>query len=379
MAKSSFYDVSQRYSGEGGAERYFAERRWPNGVTCPQCGCADTVRGVQAKRNRQLWYCHAITCKAMFSVTSGTIMEFTKLPLQKWMMAYHMMGSSKHGISSRQLARMLGVTVKTAWHLSHRIRATMTSSSAPFRGIVETDEAYIGGKVKGHGRGFRGNKVAVQTIVKRNTSKKQHDGLAQTVMLRNGQKVDGRSVGAKLRQFTEPDETSLMTDESPIYTQVGRSFAEHHTVNHKQEEYVRVEPDGTIATTNSAEGYFSNLRRKIDGTHHHTSKKHLPRYLEESDFNYNNRELPDVERTEAAIGQMEGRRLHLYKPTSGRGESLIDHKERELVETPPLFREPEAYDDSEGETDPRWAQGTRVPRATGAQVHDESGDSEDED
>jgi transposase-like protein len=373
---TSFYDVVRQHPDEASAERYFIQKRWPNGITCPRCGYADTVRGVQAKRNRQLWYCHAVTCQAMFSVTSGTVMEFTKLPLQKWMHAYQIMSSSKQGVSALQLARMIGVAYRTAWHLSHRIRATMTSNPAPFTGIVETDETYIGGKHKGHGHGFRGNKIAVQTIIRRNTSKRNRDGQAQTMALNNGQKVDGRAVGAKLRIHTDPAETILMTDESPIYTRVGKSFAEHHTVNHKQEEYVRVEPDGLVATTNSAEGYFANLKRKIVGTHHSTSKKHLPRYLEENDFNYNNRGVSDVERAEAAIGQMEGRSVRLYKPRHGGGDSLYDHKEGEEVEGPPLFRGPQVHDESEGEPDPRWAQRAGVQLS--GNVHNESEDTDED-
>jgi transposase-like protein len=131
-ANSSFYSLTERYSDEAGAERYFIERRWPNGVTCPRCGTDDVLRGVQTKRRRQLWYCHNSACDAMFSVTSGTVMEFTKLPLRKWLMAFHLIGASKKGISSHQPARMLGVTVQTAWHLSHRIRETMVENEQLF-------------------------------------------------------------------------------------------------------------------------------------------------------------------------------------------------------------------------------------------------------
>ncbi len=158
----------------------------------------------------------------MFSVTSGTVMEFTKLPLRKWLLAFHLIGASKKGISALQLSRMLKVTYKTAWHLCHRIRATMTENSQMFTGIVETDEMYSGGKRKGRGRGYRGNKVAVQTIVKRN-EEGEHVGRAQTMALNNGQKVDGRTVGAKLRTHTNPEETILMTDDSNIYDAVGRT------------------------------------------------------------------------------------------------------------------------------------------------------------
>jgi hypothetical protein len=251
-------------------------------------------------------------------------MEATKLPLRKWMMAYHFIGASKQGISSLQLARMLHVSYETAWHLAHRIRGTMAVNSQHFSGIVETDETYVGGKRKGRGRGYRGNKVAVQTIIQR------ADGaglpsLAQTISL-DRPEVDGRTVGAKLRTHTEPTETLLMTDESQIYERVGRGFMDHRTVNHKQEEYVRLDADGVVVTTNTAEGFFANLKRQLIGTHHSTSKKHLPRYLEEFDFKYNTRDASDVVRTEAAIGNIEGVRIRLHKAADGKGESLYDRR-----------------------------------------------------
>jgi ISXO2-like transposase domain len=250
-------------------------------------------------------------------------MENTKLPLRKWLFAFHIIGSSKKGISSLQLSRMLRVSYKTAWHLAHRIRATMTQNSQFFTGVVETDETYIGGKRTGVGQGYRKNKMAVQTIVKRNSRRGRHDGKAQTIALNNGQKVDGRTVGAKLRTHTDPSKTVLMTDDSTVYDRVGAGFSDHHSVNHRMKEYVRHDPDGHLATTNSAEGLFANLKRQIHGTHYHTSKKHLPKYLEEFDWKYNRRTSDDGAITEEAIGQIEGKKLPLYKPAKG-GESLYD-------------------------------------------------------
>lgn len=322
MKRGNFYSLTEEYATEASAEKYFIDQRWPGGnVRCPECGSDQVGRGRQKSRKRQVWFCRA--CKGQFSVTSGTIMAFTKLPLRKWLLAFHLMGASKKGVSSLQLSRMLNVAYNTAWHLSHRIRDTMGIEPEHFTGIVETDETYIGGKRKGRGRGYRGNKIAVQTIIRRN-SFDEHDGKAQAIALNNGQKVDGRTVGAKLRTHTDPAKTILMTDDSSIYDAVGKNFAEHHSVNHSQEEYVRRDPDGHLVTTNSAEGLFANLKRQITGTHHHVGKKHLPKYLQEFDHKYNNREMTDTEITEAAIGNIEGKSLKLYKSTSGRGESLFD-------------------------------------------------------
>lgn len=319
--ETSFFQLTAQYPDEASAERYFIARRWPNGVNCPRCGSVDVQRGAQPGRNRQLWNCQ---CGKQFSVTSGTVMADTKIPLRKWLFAFHIIGASKKGISALQLSRMLGVEYKTAWHLSHRIRETMVNDSQKFTGIVETDETYIGGRRTGRGRGYKGNKVAVQTIVQRSGEGRQH-GKAQTIALSH-EPVDGRTVGAKLRQHTVPGKTVLMTDDSPIYTRVGERFKDHHTVNHREKEYVREDWDGHLATTNTAEGLFANLKRQINGTHHHTSQKHLPKYLEEFDFKYNSRQKTDGERTEAAIANIEGKRLHLYRPASDKGKSLFDGK-----------------------------------------------------
>lgn len=331
----SLFELTERYPDEASAIQYFESHRWSDGVVCPDCGSVTTYI---CSRSRRLPLHKCKDCGEQFTVTSGTIMEHTMLPLRKWLFAFHLIGASKKGIPARQLARQLKVTVKTAWHLAHRIRATMKQDNQVFDGIVESDETYIGGKRKGRGRGYRGNKIAVQTIVQRTpkrgsgsgsgrkNSRAAPVGQAQTIALRpEDGKVDGRTVGAKLRTHTDPENTVLMTDESPIYDRVGQGFAEHHTVNHSEDEYVRLDSDGHLAHTNTAEGLFANLKRQITGTHHHTSKKHLPRYLEEYDYKYNTRDQTDGARTTAAIKSMEGKRVTLFKTESG-ADSLYDRK-----------------------------------------------------
>ena len=316
---ASFDELTEKYPDELSAVRYFQERRWPQGVTCPSCASRDVFQGKQVRRRRQLWRCRS--CDRRFSVTSGTIMDSTKLPLRKWLFAFHLIGASKKGISSLQLARMLRIDYKTAWHLAHRIRATMHEADVRrFSGIVETDETYIGGAPRYHGQPKK--KVAVQTIIERNRGKRK--GQARTFAL-NSDRPDGRAVGAKLRKHTDPGRTVLMTDDSPIYDAVGGHFAEHHAVNHSAKVYSTKAPDGHIATTNSAEGYFANLKRQIDGTHHHTSEKHLPRYLAEHDFKYNTRDENDIDRGEAAIENIEGHSLRLFKSKKGH-PSLFDRE-----------------------------------------------------
>jgi len=291
-------------------------------------------------------------------------MADTQLPLRKWLFAFHIIGASKKGVSALQLSRMIGVKYQTAWHLCHRIRATMTKNDQIFSGIVETDEMYAGGVRRGHGKGYVANKASIATIIQRN-SEDQHDSQAQTTAFPH-EKVDGRTLGPNLQKHTIPSETVLMTDTSPIYNRVGKGFSDHHTVNHKAKEYVRQDADGHLATTNTAEGYFANLRRKIDGTHHHVSKKHLQKYLEEQDHGYNHRTKTAVERTEAAISAIEGKRLYLHKPASGSGESLFDGKRNELRRKPkrPVKKTKSTKDAPAA----RAPMATPVPRRTAAQA-----------
>lgn len=323
---ASFYELTAKYPDEPSAVRYFEERRWPQGVTCPSCSSREVFQGKQPHRRRQVWRCRK--CDRRFSVTSGTVMDSTKLPLRKWLLAFHLIGASKKGISSLQLARMLRVDYKTAWHLAHRIRATMTEAEIRrFSGIVETDETYIGGAPRYRGQAKK--KIAVQTIIERNRANRK--GEARTFAL-NSDRPDGRAVGAKLRKHTDPPRTVLMTDDSPIYDAVGGHFAEHHAVNHSNKVYSEKALDGHIATTNSAEGYFANLKRQIGGTHHHTSEKHLPRYLAEHDFKYNTRDESDIDRSEAAIENVEGKPLRLFKSKQG-DPSLFDREANEPAQS----------------------------------------------
>ena len=333
LPMGSIYDLLEQYPDEKACERYFIEKRWPNGVYCPKSDCESSdVYDCHSARRLKMWKCRK--CQHKFTVTSGTVMAGTKLPLRKWMIAYHEMGSAKKGISSRHLARKLSIGLRPAWHLGHRIRATMADDSQLFSGTVESDEAYLGGRRRRHGRGYRGNKVAVQTIIKRGqaTTRRDRDlargheySKAQTVVLNPTDSVDGRTVGAKLRKHTIPNKTVLMTDESPIYDAVGDVFREHHTVTHKAQQYVKQEEDGHLAHTNTAEGYFGNFKRQVDGTHHHISKRHAQRYAEEHDHKYNHRNKDDTAIAEAAIANMEGKRVKLFKSKASGGDSLLPY------------------------------------------------------
>lgn len=307
LNKLTFVELVTRFPTEASAIEFLEAVRWGGEACCFRCGCVDVSR-VESKRQRPLWYCTG--CKRQFSVTTGTVMEDTKIPLHKWLMAIHLMCASKKGISSLQLHRMLGITRRSAWHLSHRIRQAMTDMVAPLlTGTVEVDESYIGGKVRGRGHGYRGNKTAVVAMVER-------DGRAHTHVMPEAS-VTRAKTDELLTDHIHEDAT-LNTDESGLYKEIGGYFAHHDTVNHGEEEYSLRDPrTGRRKSTNAVEGYFGNLKRQIDGTHHHVSAHHLHRYVHEFEFKYNSRKSNDGKRTVLATARIEGRRLTLFKNTIG--------------------------------------------------------------
>ncbi|HYL34199.1 MAG TPA: IS1595 family transposase [Stellaceae bacterium] len=302
------------FTNEEQAREALEAVRWPNGPVCPHCGAVDRQAKVDGKKHRPgLHYCNH--CKSTYTATVGTVFERSKISLSKWWMACHLMSSSKKGISAHQLHRMLGVTYKTAWFMSHRIREAMKQMNpAPFGGdgkVVEADETYVGGKDKnkakskrGHRKGRAGvaTKEAVYSLVERGGDVRSfHVG-----------KVTGDGLRQILTAQVKRD-TSLMTDEASTSMWVGREYPKHQTVNHAADEYVRGE-----AYTNTVEGYFSVLKRGIVGTYHHVSPQHLSRYLAEFDFRYSNRSavgVSDAERAERLIKGVEGKRL-TYRRTN---------------------------------------------------------------
>lgn len=343
---ASFIKLTAQIPDEASAIRYVESVRWPDGVWCPRCGSFGVKRS--SRPNRPLeWVC--FDCGKQFSVISGTVMQATKLPLRTWLIAWHLMASSRKGISARQLQELLDIRqYRSAWHLAHRIRKAIEQNpnAPPMKGIIETDEVYIGGRRKHMGRGYRGNKVAVQTILQRGRFKtrkikggkkrSRFDGgglvergvseghsIARSVILHpDAERVDGRTLGAKLRKYTDPSRSRLMTDESPAYLAPGSDYLSHERVHHKKGDYAHVDPkSGRLVSTNEVEGFFANMRRQISGTHHHTSKQHLPRYLTEFDFKFNKRELSGGDRMLATMRNAEGKRLTLYKSEEG-GDAL---------------------------------------------------------
>jgi transposase-like protein len=283
--------------------------RWPNGPFCPHCGNADRAKIAKGQGNAHragLHYC--AECNGQFTVTVGTVMERSKIPLSKWLLAMHLMGASKKGISALQLQRMLGITYKSAWFMCHRIREAMIPEKrGPIGGqnrVVESDETLIGGKAKNRAYATKEpKKHTVLTLVDR-------DGDSHSFHVANVKAKTLREAIVK----TVDRKSHFMTDELASYENVGREFAGHSTVNHSANEYVRL---GGFAHVNTAECRFSLMKRAVFGTHHSISEAHLPRYLAEWDFKWNTRKTSDGERAALIAKGIEGKRL-TYRPTNER-------------------------------------------------------------
>jgi len=301
---------NRAFHDEDAAREALEAIRWPDGPVCPHCGNLDRERITkgQGKAHRPgLYYCAA--CNGQFTVTIGTVMERSKVPLSKWLFAMHLMGASKKGMSALQLSRMLGVTYKTAWFLCHRIREAMTPAErGPIGGenkVVESDETVIGGKAKN--RAFA-NKEPKKHIV---VALVERDGHSYSMHVANVKAATLREAVTKVVD----KKSHLMTDELLSYTSLGRQFAGHTTVNHSADEYVRL---GGFAHVNTAECRFSLMKRAVFGTHHSISEAHLSRYLAEWDFKFNTRKMDDGERATLIAQGIEGKRL-TYRPTNTNG------------------------------------------------------------
>ena len=282
------------------ARDWLEARIWGQaGRHCPHCGAVEArTRKLDGKAHRPgVYQCN--DCREQFTATVGTVIERSKLPLSKWLMAIYLLSASKKGMSAHQLSRMLGISYKSTWFMMHRIREAMREPSfatGPLGGgnhVVEVDETYVGGKARNQ-KGKVPPKEAVVALVER-------DGRVRGFHVTN-------VTAANLRPIlvTQINRASyLMTDESKIYPKVGEEFSGHGTVNHSIEEYVR----GGFWHTNTVEGYFSLLKRGIYGTYHHVSAKHLKRYVGEFDFRYNTRRISDMQRAEIAAEGISGKRL----------------------------------------------------------------------
>jgi transposase-like protein len=295
------------------AREHLEAQRWPNGPVCPHCGNADEARitRMQGKAHRA-GVLNCKECRQAFSVTVGTVFERSKIPLNKWMLATHLMTASKKGVSAHQLHRMMGITYKSAWFMAHRIREAMRDDNpTPMGGegqIVEADETYYGKTKEQPKLNTRG-----EPFTKRGKGGPSGKRPVVALVERGGRVRSFHVAQANIDNVREivvtnvRRESTLYTDESRLYTKMGQEFATHDTVTHSRKEYVR----GTVHT-NTIEGYFSIFKRGMKGVYQHCAEKHLHRYLAEFDFRYKNRiarGVDDVTRRDNALRQIDGKRL----------------------------------------------------------------------
>jgi transposase-like protein len=306
MAES--YLSAAHFHNEEAAYEFVEARVWPNDPVCPHCGCVERISKMGGKSTRiGVYKCY--NCRKPFTVKIGTIFESSHIPMRLWLQAIFLIASSKKGISSNQLHRTLGITLKSAWFMSHRIREAMRDGEfAPFGsggGAVEVDETFIGRdfnkKPRGEkkGRGFD-HKNKVLALVDRTTGKARSmvvdDVKASTLM--------------PLVRENVAREARLMTDDAAYYKSAGKFFASHEFTHHSHGEYVS-KTDRTIHT-NTIEGFFSIFKRGMKGVYQHCAHNHLNRYLAEFDFRYNNRMalgVTDQERANKLLSGVVGRRL----------------------------------------------------------------------
>src|SRR6266446_6660638 len=296
------------YHDDEKAREHLEALLWPQGPACPRCGVmGDRITKLQGKSTRAGVY-KCKDCRKPFSVTVGTVMERSHIPLSKWVLATRLMASSKKSMSAHQLHRMLDTSYEAAWFMFHRLReaANGPGGSIPLGGenkVIEADESYIGGKARNKAFGPPPKKMAVFTLVEREgraRSKHVADVTAKTLR-------EAMVTRASRKSY-------LMTDEALVYTGIGREFSGHGTVNHSADEYVRT---GGFHHTNTVESFFALLKRAVYGQFHHISEAHLHRYLAEADFKYNHRSalgIEDAERADALIRGAKGKRLLYRQP-----------------------------------------------------------------
>lgn len=309
--------LASQYQDEDAARKHIEATRWPDGPVCPHCGVINEATKLEPRENgkthvrKGVYQCNA--CREQFTVTVGTIFEDSHIPLHKWLLAIHLMCSSKKGISAHQLMRNLTLgSYRTAWFMAHRIRWALTQDpiKGPLGGIVEADETYVGGKLRTGPHATKpgdrpkdrpaptANKAAVVSVLQRGGAVRSH----------YVERVTANNIKPIIEEMVSQD-AHLMTDSSHVLAGA-RSGRKHSQVNHSIGEYARME-DGTLISTNNVEGYFAILKRGNYGVYHHWDKKYMPQYLREFDWRYNVRDLGDGERTQVVLNKVAGKRMLL--------------------------------------------------------------------
>jgi transposase-like protein len=303
--ESFLKELAQAYGDEAKARELLELWRWPHGPVCPHCKNAGDKRisrleahSANPKGVRE-GVCFCGACRGQFTVTVGTVLERSHVPLSKWVLALFLLCSSKKSLSANQVHRMIGVRYKTAWFMCHRIGLAMTphhGAEPKLEGTVEVDETFVGPKAK--------RKTPVVALVQRN-------GPARVKVVAS---VTQKNLGAALCECV-CKQAVVNTDEHPAYKNPLKQWKGHQAVNHSRREYQRNNPDGSKASTNTAESFFSLIKRALTGAGHHISREHLPKYANEFAFRWNTRHDPDGIRLAKFVSWIEGKRL-MYRQVS---------------------------------------------------------------
>lgn len=323
----NFRTITDKIRTEADAYEFLESLRWGDTAPeCPHCAHPDTVfitpaNGVSRatrtgkQSQRRVWRCRG--CRKQFSVITGTVFHGTKVSLRVWVLVIFEMCASKNGVAAREVERKYGVCARTAWFMMHRIREAMTRDSlvVQMRGTIVADETYFGGSYENQhksqhtpervvpgqrprvGPGY--GKQIVLTLID------SESGEARSKVVPD---VTGATLRKAIAEQVDMAGSVLHTDEAAGYGTFASEFIAHETVNHAQDEYVRYD-NGRVITSNQAENFFSQLKRSIDGTHHHVSKEHLARYLAEFDYRFTTRTTTDAGRMVNLMGRIGGKRL----------------------------------------------------------------------
>jgi transposase-like protein len=316
----SVIQLADKLRTEADAYLFLEDLRWGDRPACPHCGSVDkhyflTPANGRSRKTRtgspserRVWKCGS--CRKQFSVLTGTIFHGTRVPIRTWLFVIFEACASKNGIAAREIERKYGVCPRTAWYMMHRLREAMKREpiAGLLSGRVIADETWYGGKPRNRHRrvtdkprryGYT-DKTPILSLVSRETGEVRSHVIAD---------VKGKDLREVILQHVDPATSHLHTDSARQYRKLGEPFQSHSSVDHKAGEYVR----GDV-TTNHAETYFSQLKRSLDGTHHHVSKEHLPRYVAEFDFRFTTCKDTDTERVDKLVGRVGGRRLTYRQP-----------------------------------------------------------------